>query len=281
MGLLEGKVAIITGAGAGIGREDALLFAREGAQVVVNDIGGTRDGMGRSQNAADAVVAEILKAGGQAVANYDSITTREGVDNLVWTALNKFKHIDILVNNAGILRDKSLLNMTEQEWDSVQEVHLRGTFLTSQTIARIFKQQGRGGRIINTTSMSGLLGNFGQGNYSAAKAGIAGFTFTCAQEFARFGVTVNAIAPVALTRMTEDIPLLKGVTADTMGPQFIAPAALFLASELGAQLTGKIIGVHGSKIFEYKVATSNGVDLPEGTAWTAEMIAKRWKDICE
>lgn len=279
MGLLEGKVAIVTGAGGGIGREHAKLFAREGARVVVNDLGGSRDGSGESVALADAVVQEIVEAGGTAVANYDSVTVRDGVDRLVWTAINKFKRIDILVNNAGILRDRSLLNMSEEEWDKVQEVHLRGTFLCTQAVARLFKQQGHGGRIINTTSVSGLVGSFGQANYAAAKAGIAGFTFTCAQEFARFNVTVNAIAPIALTRMTDDLPMMDGQDDSSLGPQHVAPVALFLASELAANLSGKIIGVHGRKVFTYAVASTEGVTLEDDQAWTAEMIKERWGDI--
>lgn len=280
MGLLDGKVAIITGAGGGIGREHALLFAKEGALVVVNDIGGSKDGSGTSSAMADTVVQEISAAGGKAVASYDSVTTREGVDNMLWTALAKFKRVDILVNNAGILRDRSLLNMSEAEWDSVVAVHLRGTFLASQAVARQLKLQGQGGRIINTTSMSGLIGNFGQGNYAAAKAGIAGLTFTCAQEFGRFAVTVNAIAPIAVTRMTAGLPFMQGLDTGAMGPQFIAPAALFLASDLAADITGKILGVEGSRLFEYKVTTSTGVALPEGTPWTAAGIQERWGQIC-
>ncbi len=279
MGLLDGKVAIITGAGGGIGREHALLFAREGAAIVVNDLGGSRDGTGAGNMMADKVVAEITALGGKAIASYDSVSQRDGVDRMVWAGLNKFGRIDILVNNAGILRDKSLLNMAEEEWDLVHQVHLRGTFLATQAVARVLKVQGQGGAIVNTTSVSGLMGNFGQGNYAAAKAGIAGFTFTAAQEFARFNVRVNALAPVALTRMTEDLQLMKGVKKEDLGPQFIAPAALFLASPLAEGITGKILGVQGGKLFEYKVVTSEGV-LKEGAKpWTAAEIKERWPQI--
>ena len=280
MGLLDGKVAIITGAGAGIGRAHALAFAKEGAKVVVNDLGGDRHGGGKGSDAADSVVAEIKKAGGDAVANYESVATREGADSILWSALSKFGKVDILVNNAGVLRDKSFLNMTEADWSLVQDVHLKGTMLCSQAVARQLKLQGKGGRIINTTSLSGLLGNFGQANYSAAKAGVYGFTRTCAIEFSKMGVTVNAIAPVALTRMTEDIPMLKGVSADQLGPQWIAPVAVFLASELAADLTGQIVGVQGGKIFVYRMEQTPGVerDVAQGV-WTAKDIKDAWSKI--
>src|SRR3979409_778570 len=168
MGLLDGKVAIITCAGGGIGREPALLFAREGAKVVVNDLGSDRHGGGRGGEMADKVVAEIKAAGGDAVSNYDSVAAREGADGLIWSALNKFGKLDIVVNNAGILRDKTLLNMGEQDFDLVIDVHRRGTVRVTEAAGRVCKVQAKGGRIVNTTSLSGLLGNFGQGNYAAA-----------------------------------------------------------------------------------------------------------------
>src|SRR5919206_4046968 len=259
MGVLEGKVAIVTGSGGGIGREHALLFAREGAKVVVNDLGSDRHGGGKGAELADKTVADIKSAGGDAVANYDSVATREGADGLVWSALNKYGKLDVVVNNAGILRDKTLLNMSEQDFDLVIDVHLRGTFLVTQAAARVFKVQGKGGRIVNTTSLSGLLGNFGQANYSAAKGGIYSLTRTASMEFARMGVTVNAVAPVALTRMTNDLPMFKGMTPEQIGPQYIAPVAAFLASDLAADITGQIVGVHGPKVFIYKMVESEGV----------------------
>src|SRR5436309_9564751 len=222
MGLLDGKVAIITGSGGGIGREHALLFAREGAKVVVNDLGSDRHGGGKGGEMADKVVAEIKGAGGDAVANYDSVTTREGADGLVWSALNKFGKLDVVVNNAGILRDKTILNMSEQDFDLVINVHLKGTFLVLQAAARVFKVQGKGGRIINTTSLSGLLGNFGQGNYASAKGGSYSLTRTASMEFQRMGVTANAIAPVALTRTTRDLQMVQGMTAAQTGRQHAA-----------------------------------------------------------
>jgi len=276
-GLLDGKVAIITGAGGGIGREHALLFAKEGAKVVVNDLGSDRHGGGKGAELADKTVADIKAAGGEAVANYDTVATREGADGLVWTALNKYGKLDVLVNNAGILRDKTLLNMSEAEWNLVIEVHLKGTYLCSQAAARQFKIQGKGGRIVNTTSLSGLLGNFGQGNYAAAKGGIYSLTRTASMEFARMGVTVNAIAPVAITRMTEDLQMFKGTTTEQMGPQHIAPVAAFLASDLAADITGQIVGVHGPKVFLYKMTETAGV-TKEG-AWNPAELKERWAEI--
>jgi len=279
MGMLDGKVAIITGSGGGIGREHALLFAKEGAKVVVNDLGSDRHGGGRGGELADKTVAEIKAAGGDAVANYDSVATREGADGLVWSAINKFGKIDILVNNAGILRDKTLLNMSEQDFDLVLDVHLKGTFLCTQAVARTFKAQGKGGRIVNTTSVSGLLGNFGQGNYAAAKGGIYSITRTAALEFARMGVTVNAVAPVALTRMTQDLQMMKGFTPENLGPQHIAPVAVFLASELAADITGTIVGVQGPKIFVYKMSENEGVTKEGAQGWSAAEIKERWAEI--
>ncbi|HEX8952551.1 MAG TPA: SDR family NAD(P)-dependent oxidoreductase, partial [Polyangia bacterium] len=211
MGLLDGKVAIITGAGGGIGRQHALLFAKEGAKVVVNDLGGDRHGGGKGGEMADAVVEEIKNAGGEAVANYDSVSSREGADGMLWAALNKFGKVDILVNNAGVLRDKSFLNMSDTDWNLVFDVHMKGTYYCAQAVCRQLKVQGTGGRIINTTSVSGLMGNFGQANYSAAKAGIYGLTRTMSIELQKHRITVNAIAPIAKTRMTEDLPMFQGV----------------------------------------------------------------------
>jgi len=276
MGLLDGKVAIITGSGGGIGREHALLFAREGAKVVVNDLGSDRHGGGKGGEMADQVVAEIKAKGGEAVANYDSVATREGADGLVWSALNKFGKLDVVVNNAGILRDKTILNMSEQDFDLVISVHLKGTYLMTQAAARLFKVQAKGGRIVNTTSLSGLLGNFGQGNYSAAKGGIYSLTRTASMEFQRMGVTVNAIAPVALTRMTSDLQMFKGMTPDQIGPQYIAPVAAFLASDLAADITGTIVGVQGPKIFLYKMTATR-----EGGPWSAAEIKERWAEIAK
>jgi NAD(P)-dependent dehydrogenase (short-subunit alcohol dehydrogenase family) len=281
MGLLDGKVAIITGAGGGIGRAHALLFAKEGAKVVVNDLGGDRAGGGKGSEMADAVVAEIKAAGGDAVANYDSVATREGADGMLWSALNKFGRADILINNAGVLRDRAFLNMSDADWNTVFEVHMKGTYYCSQAIARHLKIQGKGGRIINTTSVSGLMGNFGQANYSAAKAGIYGFTRTLAIELRKSNITVNALAPVALTRLTEDLPMIQAMpnAKDLLAPDHIAPVALFLASDMAADVTGTIVGIQGPKVSVYKMIESAGVMPKSGDKWSAQELKERWAEV--
>jgi NAD(P)-dependent dehydrogenase (short-subunit alcohol dehydrogenase family) len=278
MGLLEGKVAVVTGSGGGIGRAEALLFAREGAKVVVNDVGGGRDGAGQSKNMADEVVAEIVAAGGAAVANYDAIGTLAAAEGIVKTAVESFGRLDILVNNAGILRDKTLLKMDEAMWDSVIAVHLRGTFLCAQAAAKQMIAQGGGGRIVNTTSLSGMLGNFGQANYSAAKAGIYGFTRTASIELQKHRITVNAIAPIAKTRMTEDLPMMQGI--ETLTPDHIAPGALFLASDLCGDRTGHVLAISGARMYVYKVVESPGKFKESSNGvWTAQEIEEHWAAI--
>ena len=261
--LLKDKVAIVTGAGGGLGRSHALAFAREGAKVVVNDPGVNRDGSGGGR-AADAVVEEIKKAGGQAVASYDSVS--DGAEKIVAKAVEAFGRVDILVNNAGILRDKTIHNMTDEMWDSVVAVHLRGTFACTRAAARVMKETG-GGRIINTTSVAGLKGNFGQSNYSAAKAGIYGFTLTAAMELGKDGITVNAIAPIAKTRMTSDID---SVPAEYTAED-VSPVVVFLASDLAKDVTGRILGVHGRHLFEYRMEMTAGKEKKD--AWTVAEIS--------
>jgi NAD(P)-dependent dehydrogenase (short-subunit alcohol dehydrogenase family) len=280
MGLLDGKVAIITGAGGGIGRQHALLFAKEGAKVVVNDLGGDRAGGGKGSQMADGVVEEIKKAGGDAVANYDSVSTREGADGMLWSALNKFGKVDILVNNAGVLRDKTFLNMSDADWNLVFDVHMKGTYYCAQAVCRQLKVQNSGGRIINTTSVSGLMGNFGQANYSAAKAGIYGFTRTLSMEMARAKVTVNAVAPVAFTRMTEDLKMVQAIpnAKEMLAPEHISPVVLFLASDLAADINGTIVGVMGTKVSLYKMIETSGT-TPKGAEWTPQELRERWAEI--
>jgi NAD(P)-dependent dehydrogenase (short-subunit alcohol dehydrogenase family) len=275
MGLLDGKVAVITGAGGGIGRAEALLFAKEGAKVVVNDLGGARDGSGQSTNLADQVVKEIKEAGGTAVASYDSVASVAGAEGIVKTAIETFGGLDIFVNNAGILRDKTLLKMDEPMWDIVISVHLKGTFLCTQAAARQMISQGGGGRIVNTTSLSGMLGNFGQANYAAAKAGIYGFMRTAAIELQKHRITVNAIAPIAKTRMTEDLPMMQGM--ESLTPDHIAPGALFLSSDLCGDRTGHVLAISGARVYVYKVVESAGqFKESDNGVWTAQEIHEHW-----
>jgi len=272
MGLLDGKVAIVTGSGGGIGRCHALALAKEGAKVVVNDVGGDRSGGGGGSAMADKVVDEIKAAGGGAVANYDSVSTMDGGKAIVQTAVDAFGRLDILVNNAGILRDKTILKMDESMWDGVIAVHLKGTFACTQPAAQFMKEQGQGGRIINTSSTSGLLGNFGQANYGAAKAGIAGFTRVCAIEFAKHGITVNALVPIAKTRMTEDLPRYKDLKEGELDPAHISQVMIYLASDLGKDITGKFFLIRGPEISLLEVKASKG--MAKDTMWTPQEIAK-------
>lgn len=247
MGVLAGKIAVITGAGRGIGREMALDFAREGACVVVNDLGGAPDGTGAAR-IADEVAGEIKALGGEAVANFDSVATVEGGQRILKSALDAFGGCDILVNNAGILRDKTIFNMEESDWDAVIAVHLKGHYACSRPFANYIRQSNRPGcRIVNFSSVSGLFGNFGQTNYGAAKAGIAGFSRVLALELAKYGCTVNTISPGAATRLT--IPLMQGrgeperANAPAQSPAQIAPVVSWLCSAKGQGFTAQIINV--------------------------------------
>ncbi|MGH9047684.1 MAG: SDR family oxidoreductase, partial [Acidimicrobiales bacterium] len=259
MGALDGRVAIITGAGRGIGREHALLFASEGAKIVVNDLGGAIDGSGDDRSPAEQVVDEIKAMGGEAISNSDNVADWEGGKRLVDSAVEAFGDLHVLVNNAGILRDRVLINMTEDEWDSVIHVHLKGHFVPTRHAATYWREQAKAGKevkgsVINTSSTSGLLGNPGQANYGAAKAGIGAFTVICAQELSRYGVRVNAIAPAARTRMTENTPGLSDVvkapdsgTFDVWDPANISPLVAYLATE-NCPATGKVFFVQGGTV---------------------------------
>ena len=285
MGICDGRVAIVTGAGRGIGREHALLLAREGAMVVVNDLGGGIDGSGNDLSPAQQVVAEIESMGGAAVANGDDVSSWDGAENMINQAVETFGDLHVLVNNAGILRDRMLVNMTEAEWDAVVQVHLKGTFAPTRHAAgywRVQKKQGKDvdARIINTTSVSGIYGNPGQTNYGAAKMGIAAFTIIAAQELHRIGVTVNAISPGALTRLTEN--LMGEVTdklRETRGPDWIAPIAAWLASPLSRNVTGRVFQVAGNEIaiaesWHKGPAGENTLDPEALTPVIAELMAK-------
>jgi NAD(P)-dependent dehydrogenase (short-subunit alcohol dehydrogenase family) len=252
-GLCEGRVCIVTGAGRGIGREHARMLAAEGALVVVNDVGGEVDGTGGSAGPAQAVVDEIEADGGRAVANTDDVSDWAGAQRLVEQAVEVFGGLDVIVNNAGILRDRMLVNMTEQEWDAVIRVHLKGTFGPSHHAAAYWRERSKAGqdndaRIINTTSVSGIYGNPGQTNYGAAKAGIAAFTIISSLELGRYGVTVNAVAPGALTRMTEGLSGYRQPSEGqraVLSPRWIAPVVTWLASERSADVTGRVFEASG------------------------------------
>lgn len=251
-GLCEGRVCIVTGAGRGIGREHSLMLAAEGAKVVVNDLGGSRDGTGTDRGPAQEVVDEIIAAGGEAVVNTDDISDWAGAERLIQQAIDTYGRLDVLINNAGILRDRMLTNMSEAEWDAVIKVHLKGTAGPSHFAAAYWRDQSKAGetidaRIINTTSPSGIYGNIGQTNYGAAKGGIASFTIIAADELARYGVTVNAIAPAALTRLTADLGIgdAPEEVKEAMSVKWIAPIVVWLASEESRGVTGRVFDVRG------------------------------------
>ncbi len=251
--VLKDKVAVVTGAARGIGREIAILLARHGARVVVNDYGGSEAGTGTASAPADEVVAEITKAGGQAVANYDSVASMAGGKSIVDTAVKSFGRIDIVVNNAGILRDRMIFNMSEEEWDAVINTHLKGSFAVTRAAAPLMRTQ-KSGRFINMTSTSGLIGNVGQANYAAAKLGIIGLTRVTALDMARYNVTANCISPFAWTRMIGTIPT--GTEAQQarvekikkMSPAHIAPLAAYLATDAAKDVSGQVFGVRGKEI---------------------------------
>ena len=247
MSSLKDKVAIITGAGRGIGKETALFLAKEGAKVLVNDLGANPDGSGEDK-IADEVVEEITSLGGEALANYESVDSYEGGKNIFESALNEFGAVDILVNNAGILRDKTLFNMDESDWDAIMAVHLKGHFNCTQPFVRYIRETNRlNCKIINMSSVSGLIGNFGQTNYGAAKAGIAGFSRSLSMEMAKYKCSVNTISPGAATRLTIDLMKAAGREVDEndwkQGPQQIAPVIAWLSSEEANEITNQIFHI--------------------------------------
>jgi len=256
----DGRVAIITGAGGGLGRAHAIELARRGACVLVNDLGGSLDGSGSSDSAARHVVEEITAFGGIAAPNHDSVATSEGGENIVQSALDAFGRVDIVINNAGILRDRSFHKMDAAMIDEVIDVHLKGAMFVSQPAFRLMREQ-RYGRIVNTSSASGLFGNYGQANYGAAKAGLAGLTRVLAIEGSTHGIKVNAIAPIALTRMTQGI---LGDLASNVAPESVSPLVAYLASE-ECSVNGNIYSVAGGRIARIFVAETHGVVLGENT----------------
>jgi NAD(P)-dependent dehydrogenase (short-subunit alcohol dehydrogenase family) len=290
MGALDGRVAIITGAGRGIGREHSLLFAQEGAKVVVNDLGGAIDGSGDDRSPAQQVVDEIKAAGGEAVANSDNVAEWDGGRRLIDTAIEAFGDVNVLINNAGILRDRMLVSMEETEWDSVIHVHLKGHFVPTHWAATHWREQSKAGNevdaaIVNTSSTSGLIGNPGQANYGAAKAGIAAFTVIAAQELQRYGVRVNAIAPAARTRMTEATPGLSEVVKapsdearfDVWDPANVSPLVAYLASE-SCPATGKVFLVQGGKVQVFQPWTLTDM-IDKNDRWTVSELQSEMKQL--
>lgn len=288
--LCEGRVVIVTGAGRGIGKSHALEFAAHGAKVVVNDIGAEVDGSGSSDGPAGEVVEEIRAHGGEAVANGDDVADWQGAQNIINTAVSTFGGLDVLVNNAGILRDRMIVNMTDSEWDSVIRVHLRGTFAMTRWAATYWRETSKAGkqndaRIINTASASGIYGNIGQTNYGAAKAGIASFTIIAAQELSRYGVTVNAIAPAALTRMTESLASLgfqnaseDGNKFDPFAPDNISPLVVWLASSESRNITGRVFDVVGGHI-DVAEGWHAGPSIDNDRRWKAEELTNLIPDL--
>jgi len=284
MGVFDGKVAVVTGAGRGIGRAEALLLAAEGAAVVVNDLGGERSGEGADQRPAQQVVDEIVAAGGRAAANYDDISTWDGGAAFVQQALDDFGRLDVLINNAGILRDKMSFNMSEEEWDAVIRVHLKGHFVPARHAAAhwrtVSKETGQpvDGAIVNTASESGLYGNAGQLNYAAAKAGIAAMTIVLARELERIGVRVNAIAPVARTRLTEDLGggtfTAKEGDFDAFAPENAAAGAVWLASPLAEGITGQVLKIQGG-LAQMLRGWRPVTEVKDDQAWTIQALADR------
>ncbi|MEX1279159.1 MAG: SDR family oxidoreductase [Acidimicrobiia bacterium] len=261
------KVAIVTGAGGGLGRQHALELARRGAKVVVNDLGGAPDGTGSSESAADAVVREITEAGGEAVANYDSVSTPEGGEAICQSALDAFGTVDIVINNAGILRDSSFANMTTDQLEPVLDVHLRGGFYVTMPAWRVMKEKNFG-RVLFTTSAAGMLGNFGQANYGAAKAGLWGLSNVLAQEGKKYGIRSNVIAPIAKTRMTEE---LFGPMMDFFAPEQVTAAALYLVSEDAPN--GEVLTVGGGRVGRMFLGVTQGWFAGMGATPSVEDIA--------
>ena len=264
----DGRVAIVTGAGGGLGREYALELARRGARVVVNDLGGTVDGTGASTSAADVVVEEIAASGGEAVANYDSVSTREGGEAITQTALDAFGTVDIVVNNAGILRDKSFANMSLDEVESVIDVHLKGGFFVAHPAFKVMKEKGYG-RFVHTTSASGLFGNFGQANYGAAKMGLVGLSSVLAIEGTKYNIKSNAIAPIARTRMTENI---LGPVVDLVEPAQVMPMVVYLCSEAN-EYTHEIFAAGGGRFGRVFIGTNKGWFAGQGVVPDIEELA--------
>jgi NAD(P)-dependent dehydrogenase (short-subunit alcohol dehydrogenase family) len=270
----DGRVAVITGAGGGLGRTYALEMAKRGAQVVVNDLGGKPDGTGASQSMADKVVDEIVSAGGSAVANYDSVSTPDGGKGIIQTALDTYGTVDIVINNAGILRDKTFVKMTVEEIDLVLDVHLRGAFYVTQPAFQVMKEKGYG-RIVFTSSGAGIFGNFGQTNYGAAKMGLVGMMNVLAVEGAKYNIKCNAIAPTAKTRMTED---LLGPMAEFVAPETVTPMVVYLSSE-DCTTTHEIFSIGGGRFARIFIGVTPGWFAGKGAAVSADNVAANLEKI--
>ena len=278
MGLLDGRVAVITGSGRGIGREFALCMAREGANVVINDVGVSLDGRGSEEDPAAQVCKEIEALGAKAVPSYDSVTEFDGAERIVNTAVESFGKIDILVNNAGIVRDRTLVKMSEEDFDAVLAVHLKGSFNCARHAAPLMKDAGYG-RIINITSSAGLRGNFGQTNYGAAKAALMGLTFIWSMELGRYGITVNAVAPAGATRMTAALFERSGETPPPeQDPALNAPLVAYLASERAAHVNGQILGRsdYAYTIFQHPKQVAF---MWRDGGWTPELVAEHFDQV--
>ncbi len=273
---LKDRVAIVTGAGAGLGKCHAIELAKRGAKVVVNDLGGSRDGSGSDDAAASKVVEEIKAAGGEAVPNFDNVATVAGGENIVKTAIDAYGKVDILVNNAGILRDKSFTKMEEDAWDAVVAVHLKGTYCVTRPAFLNMRENGYG-RIVNTTSGAGIFGNFGQSNYAAAKCGIVGLTNVLKLEGAKYNIKVNVLAPLAATRLTEDV--MPPEIFEKMKPEFVTPVVVYMCSEQ-CEETGSIINAGCGYFSKSLMATGPGAILTEGgKVPTAEDVMDNWGKI--
>ena len=272
--MLDGRVALVTGAGGGLGRAHAMLLAKEGACVVVNDLGGARDGTGSSNTMAQTVVEEIKAEGGQAIANYGSVTNREDAQAMVDETIEAFGKIDILIANAGILRDKSFKNMEDDMWDVVLDVHLRGTYLSTKAAYDRMIEQGQGGRIIMTSSTSGLLGNFGQTNYGAAKAGIAGFMRCLWLEGIKYGITVNVLAPTATSRLTTDI--LPEAVQENFPPEAVSPAVVWLCTDEAKDVSGRqwLVAGNNVSLLSWQLTPIATRELSEGF-WNVDEIGEK------